>query len=62
MKLNQLIAQALNKPVEALTIDDVNGILLREVVTFVTVQGEWDTPEPCCSSKLLKDGSLVIEA
>ena len=31
MRLNQLIAKALNKPVEALTIDDVNEALLMEV-------------------------------
>lgn len=62
MKLNQLIAQALNKPVEALTIEDVNAFLLREVVTFVTVQGLWDTHTECCTSKILQDGSLVIEA
>lgn len=31
MKLNQLIAQALNKPVETLTSEDVNEALLTEI-------------------------------
>jgi len=34
MKLNQLIAQALNKPVEALTIEDVIKALNTEVATY----------------------------
>lgn len=34
MKLNELIAQALNKPVEALTIEDVNKALTLNVKVY----------------------------
>jgi len=40
MKLNQLIAQALNKPVEALTIEDIIWGLQQNVVTYTAYRGD----------------------
>jgi len=42
MKLNQLIAQSLNKPVEVLTIEDVNEALIKDIRIWEPVEGDSD--------------------